>query len=151
MSWLMSVTRKDWSADVELFAEGLSNVTGLAFGPEGALYVIERGYSTGPIDTLPGTRRGNLLRIVYTGAAADTGDTVVTALRRSREAPSRAASGLMVSLRGRVLAVPPGRTEIAVYALSGARLWRTRGLRPGARVTLPETLPEGVLRVVWER
>lgn len=63
---------------------------------------------------------------------------------------SPAATGWMVRLAAdQALTVPEGMKGFELYSLRGEMIWRAEGLRPGARLGLPQGISLGALRFRW--
>jgi hypothetical protein len=105
----------------------------------GAMYIIARGYNTGIIDTV-GTagKIGSLLKVTYNGATAV----------RAPQAP-RARPGLVATNARGTLTVPAGVIGVELFDLKGSRLWTAGNLKRDDLVTLPASLPKGVLKYRW--
>lgn len=138
--WIRSINPVT-GRDSALFATGISNMTGLRFHPiTGAMYIIARGYNTGIIDTVGTTGKiGSLLKVAYDG-----GGTAV----RAPQAP-RARPGLVAMNARGTLTVPVGVIGVELFDLKGSRLWTAGNLKRDDLVTLPASLPKGVLKYRW--
>ena len=140
--WIKSVNPRN-GADTATFATGVNNMTGIGFGPNGAMYYITRGSNTGIIDTTSSTAntKGRVIKVSY---------DLTTGIRTPvtfRTGP--VLSGLIMNFGTNTLRVPEGVMGMQLYDLTGRRLLELHALRAGELLGLPSGLPQGALRYRW--
>jgi glucose/arabinose dehydrogenase len=141
--WIKSINPVT-GGDTTVFAYGYSNITGLRFNPSGsALYILSRGYNTGVIDTIgTASKIGRVYKISY---------NLATSVQPARSiAQARTHGALVMVGAGTTLKVPAHATSVRLFTLSGATVWESRGLTPGAALSLPSHLSNGLLQAIWK-
>ena len=142
-SWIKRVNPTN-GADTSTLATGILDLVEMKFAPNGNLYYLSRGYSTGTIDTVsPFTSRGQgrALKVTYPAAAS---------IAHYQSFNGSATYGLLVNLgAGRSLKIPAGISGLQLFDLGGRKVWDANHLKAGETLAIPSTVSRGMLKYRW--